>query len=332
MKKTITIFTFIISFATISKAQNYLVADFEDLNLPVDSFYVDSTGADFMSNYSTFVYDWTQSPWGDYWSGGFAYSTMRDSVTSGYGNLYSAKTAIGNNNSFTYLVGQNGAKINIPPMAIRSLINSCYITNSTYAYNSMRDGDLFAKKFGGATGNDPDWFKLTIKGSTFGFMQPDSIEFYLADFRFSDNSQDYILKTWEFVDITPLGYVDTLYFNLSSSDVGSFGMNTPAFFCMDDFSTPEQSGINENANSKINISIFPTPVNDKVTIQLESKTNENGIVIVKNSLGQQISASEIQLIPGDNKLSADYSYLSAGIYFLSIETKSSINTIKFVKN
>jgi len=257
---------------------------------------------------------------------------MRDSVTSGYGNLYSAKTAIGNNNSFTYLVGQNGAKINIPPMAIRSLINSCYITNSTYAYNSMRDGDLFAKKFGGATGNDPDWFKLTIKGSTFGFMQPDSIEFYLADFRFSDNSQDYILKTWEFVDITPLGYVDTLYFNLSSSDVGSFGMNTPAFFCMDDFSTPEQSGINENANSKINISIFPTPVNDKVTIQLESKTNENGIVIVKNSLGQQISASEIQLIPGDNKLSADYSYLSAGIYFLSIETKSSINTIKFVKN
>jgi len=309
-----------------------LVADFEDLNLPVDSFYVDSTGADFMSNYSTFVYDWTQSPWGDYWSGGFAYSTMRDSVTSGYGNLYSAKTAIGNNNSFTYLVGQNGAKINIPPMAIRSLINSCYITNSTYAYNSMRDGDLFAKKFGGATGNDPDWFKLTIKGSTFGFMQPDSIEFYLADFRFSDNSQDYILKTWEFVDITPLGYVDTLYFNLSSSDVGSFGMNTPAFFCMDDFSTPEQSGINENANSKINISIFPTPVNDKVTIQLESKTNENGIVIVKNSLGQQISASEIQLIPGDNKLSADYSYLSAGIYFLSIETKSSINTIKFVKN
>jgi len=332
MKKTITIFTFIISFATISKAQNYLVADFEDLNLPVDSFYVDSTGADFMSNYSTFVYDWTQSPWGDYWSGGFAYSTMRDSVTSGYGNLYSAKTAIGNNNSFTYVVGQNGAKINIPPMAIRSLINSCYITNSTYAYNSMRDGDLFAKKFGGATGNDPDWFKLTIKGSTFGFMQPDSIEFYLADFRFSDNSQDYILKTWEFVDITPLGYVDTLYFNLSSSDVGSFGMNTPAFFCMDDFSTPEQSGIKENSYNGIKLSLYPMPVTDKATINIESKVTEKASLVISNALGQVINKDEIEIKTGNNTLTADYSSLNDGIYFLSIETKNTRNTIKFVKN
>jgi hypothetical protein len=35
-----------------------------------------------------------------------------------------------------------------------------YVTNTTYAYNSMRDGDMFAKKFGGPTGNDPDWYKL----------------------------------------------------------------------------------------------------------------------------------------------------------------------------
>jgi hypothetical protein len=30
----------------------------------------------------------------------------------------------------------------------------------------------------------------------------DSIEFYLADFRFANNSQDYILKTWEYLDLT----------------------------------------------------------------------------------------------------------------------------------
>lgn len=332
MKKTITIIALIISFFGTSKAQNYWIADFEDLNLPVDSFYVDSTGADFTSHYSTFVYEWTQSQWGDYWSGGFAYSTKRDSVTSGYGNLYSAKAAIGNNNSATYVVGQNGAKISLPPIAIRNLTNSCYITNSTYAYNSMRDGDMFAKKFGGPTGNDPDWFKLTIKGSMFGFMQPDSIEFYLADFRNSDNSQDYILKTWEFVDITPLGMVDTLYFNLSSSDVGSFGMNTPAFFCMDDFSTPEQSGIDENINSKINISIYPMPVSDKATIQLETKLNEKANLSIKNALGQLINVSTIQLSPGNNTLNADYSNLNDGIYFLTIETESTRNTIKFVKN
>jgi len=65
---------------------------------------------------------------------------------------------------------------------------------------------------------------------------PDSVNFYLADYRFADNDSDYIVNSWKYVDLSTLGGVDTYEFDLSSSDTGAFGMNTPAYFCMDQFS------------------------------------------------------------------------------------------------
>jgi hypothetical protein len=38
-------------------------------------------------------------------------------------------------------------------------VTGAYFTNTTYAALSMLSGDSFAKKFGGASGDDPDWFK-----------------------------------------------------------------------------------------------------------------------------------------------------------------------------
>lgn len=331
MKKTITIIAGIILSFTAAKAQNYWLADFEDLMLPVDSFYQDTSGADFMSHMTTFGYDWNSS-WGGYWSGGFTYSTKRDSITSGAGNMYSAKTAIGHNSSNTYVVGQNGAKMLLPPMIVRNVTNSCYITNSTYAYNSMRDGDMFAKKFGGPTGNDPDWFKLTIKGSMFGMMSSDSIEFYLADFRFANNAQDYIVNTWQFVDITPLGMVDSLFFYLSSSDVGMWGMNTPAFFCMDDFSTPQYGGVHEMANASIAVKIYPMPIENEAAIEIESLINETATISVTNALGETITEETHSLHTGNNIFKNNFSDLIQGIYFLTIKTAKGINTVRFIKN
>ena len=68
-----------------------------------------------------------------------------------------------------------------------------------------------------------------------------TVEFYLADFRFSDNSQDYIVDTWTSVDISSLGAVNQLTFKFESSDNGTFGMNTPAYVCIDDivYNEPE---------------------------------------------------------------------------------------------
>ncbi|HDM77155.1 MAG TPA: DUF4465 domain-containing protein, partial [Deltaproteobacteria bacterium] len=113
-------------------------------------------------------------------------------------------------------------------------ITGAYFTNTTYAYLSMRDGDAFAKKFGGDSGSDPDWFKLTITGIGESGSKTGEVDFYLADYRFDDNSKDYIVDKWTWVDLSSLGEVVALQFALSSSDSGEWGMNTPAYFAMDD--------------------------------------------------------------------------------------------------
>ena len=60
-------------------------------------------------------------------------------------------------------------------------------------------------------------------------------EFYLADYRFSNNEEDYILNTWEWFDLSTLGAVNTISFSLSSSKNNNVGMVTPAYFCIENF-------------------------------------------------------------------------------------------------
>ena len=43
----------------------------------------------------------------------------------------------------------------------------------------------------------------------------------------------FLIFSWTTVDLTPLGNARYLLFDLNSSDVGQFGMNTPAYFAMD---------------------------------------------------------------------------------------------------
>ena len=103
-----------------------------------------------------------------------------------------------------------------------------YITNSSYAYNSMTGGDSFAKKFGKG-----DWFKLTITGYDADDEVTGTKDYYLADLR--DEATAYIINDWRYVDLSVLGKVAKIGFALSSTDNGAYGMNTPAYFCFDNF-------------------------------------------------------------------------------------------------
>ena len=105
----------------------------------------------------------------------------------------------------------------------------------------MQNGSGFSKKFGGISGTDPDWFRLTVRG-LLGSSETGAVDFYLADFRSANSADDYILSSWAFIDLTALGTVDKLRFALTSSDTGSYGINTPAFFALDSIgSVPEPS-------------------------------------------------------------------------------------------
>jgi hypothetical protein len=137
-----------------------------------------------------------------------------------------------------YAVGYDLATLTLPagqntPLSLR-------VTNTTYAALSLRDGDGAAgsgKKFGGVSGNDPDFFLLTIEGFGAGNTSLGKIDFYLADYRFALNAQDYIVTDWRLIDLTSLGEnVAKLQFSVSSTDNGAFGINTPAYFAIDNVS------------------------------------------------------------------------------------------------
>ncbi len=227
--------------ATTPATQAQTVSTFETLPLAQDTFWngAEMPNGTFFQDGNGVFPNFYSSDFGGYWGGGWAYSSMRDTTTAGFTNLYSAITGIGFDGSQNYAVGTFNPIINIGPAAIGKVMSGLYITNATYAALSMRDGDAFAKKFGGDTGNDPDWFKITLRVYSQGALSSDSVDMYLADFRFMDNDSDYILNTWEWVDLTSLGNSDSLQIYLSSSDNGAFGMNTPAYFCIDDFTTAD---------------------------------------------------------------------------------------------
>jgi len=333
MKKAITLITAVLALAN-AKAQISVTADFEEFQLPLDSFYLDTNGTDFTaSSVMNFQYDWTKSNWGDYWSGGFAYSTMRDTITEGYTNEYSAITGKGHNNSKTYVVGQNNASITIPVGILRSQFNpnGFFVTNSTYAYKSMLNGDFVGKKFGGNSGNEPDWFKLVVKSALNGNLNTDSAVVYLADFRSDDNTVDYILKEWKFVDISHFGTFDSLFFQLYSSDVGNWGMNTPAYFCLDYITTPYFSSVEKLESSDFKFELIENPVKDNLKLSLTGSKNGEIIMILSDILGKMILNTTLSISKGTHDVKIPCDALPSGIYSLLIRNNERLHQLKFIK-
>jgi hypothetical protein len=122
-------------------------------------------------------------------------------------------------------------------------VSSAAFTNTTYAALSRLNGDAFAKQFGGVSEDDPDWLRLTVRGvDGIGATTRPGVELYLADDRFADNGLDYVLDSWTPVDLSVLGQVNGLRFSLDGSDVGTFGLNTPAYFAIDDLVAVPEPG------------------------------------------------------------------------------------------
>lgn len=232
------------------------IVDFEDLDLSVppaqaytgvkggafwngsdESGGFTSVNASFLNSYNTEYGSWE----------GWAYSNTLDTTTVGYTNQYSAYAGGAHSGTQYGVYFQSWVLTPTLTLAPGTTILGAWITNTTYTALSMLHGDpppnAFAKKFGGASGDDPDWFKLTITGENSSGVTGE-VDFYLADYRFANNGLDYIVDDWRWVDLTSLGNASRLTFGLSSSDSGQFGMNTPAQFAIDDIATgkvPEPS-------------------------------------------------------------------------------------------
>ncbi len=233
------------------------VVDFGDLLLAPESQWngVDTTTNNGSGDYNTFYsqgatfnnYHEYGDPWGTGYNStvwdGWAYSNRTDTASTGMNGQYTAMAdPVGGQGDSNYGIAYCSGYYLVPTVTFGNpiTVQSAYFTNNAYAYHSILNGDAFAKKFGGATGNDEDWFLLTITGKDASGAETGEVEFYLADYQFDD---DYIIDNWTLVDLTGLGDdVSSLEFTLTSSDTGGWGMNTPAYFALDDLTVmPEPS-------------------------------------------------------------------------------------------
>jgi hypothetical protein len=336
MRKITLLLSAIVMAASSLKAQT--VATFEGLTLAhADTFYTNFTasGSDvgFNNGLAHFpcVYD---TSWGGFWEQGFAYSNMTDSTTSGFLNQYAAKTGIGYGGSANYVVGYcydpatyaNIAKIILKDSAMGHPVKGFYITNSTYAYNSMKDGDMFARKF-----HNGDWFKISARGYYHGALSADSVSFYLANYLQPDSNNNYIVKTWQWFNLEPLGKVDSIRFSLTSTDNSSFGMNTPAYFCIDNFTTYESfdtTTIPTTAATKLKtaaIKAYPIPATNRLHVDIAGTTAE--MLVITDMRGATVY--QTTTVKEQNEINT--AELPAGMYLLQVVDGDQKATIRFTK-
>ena len=211
-----------------------IVVKFEDLALSADSAApADATEAPFVSQGVTFNRTWNHEF--DCCPAAWAYSNKTDLTTAGFTNSYSAYVLPdggGYGGSANFAVA-NDTEFDDAVVALPgpSRVEGMYVTNVTYAFLAVVDGDDGAEFVKGPFA-DGDWFKLNIIGTNGRGEETGQVEFYLADYR---DGQSAAVADWTWVDLTPLGEdVSTLGFELSSTDNSMFGMNTPSFFAIDD--------------------------------------------------------------------------------------------------
>lgn len=199
------------------------VVDFENVKLNSDSIWNGSDGsgsfttkvATFNNNYNSAWFSWS----------GFACSAKKNTTTVGFGNQYSVSAGSGAVNSKQFALAYDKATLLCDSNLYGNLsIKNIMLTNSTYTFLDMKNGSAYSKKFVAG-----DWYKVIITGYL-SSVKTSSVDYYLADFR---AGKTFLSNTWNKVDVSPLGKVDKVTFSFDSSDQGAWGMNTPAYVCID---------------------------------------------------------------------------------------------------
>lgn len=329
MKKVYFFVVALLATSTVFSQDSGDTLTFESFDLGSNDYFNGIEGTlDFSIGDITLSNSYTLESWGDDWEG-FAVSKVQDITTAGFGNQYAASTNGGANGSEKYGIYFAGYTPQGIEFTTERTLKSIQVTNTTYAALSMRDGDFAGKQFGSpndANGdsdgtNGEDWFLLKIIPlDENDDLVGDTIEFYLADFRFADDNDDYIVNTWETINFPSDIVAKKLTFELSSSDNGDWGMNTPAYFALDNLISEEYSlGI---ASKKLtNAVIYPNPATDKFTIV----SSEKAEMELYNALGQTMKSATVNGVT-----SIDVSTLPAGVYNVSLKSASGTSIQKVI--
>ncbi|RYD50859.1 MAG: DUF4465 domain-containing protein [Sphingobacteriales bacterium] len=312
------------------------VSDFENLTLPgTDTAYINYSNSHqdvgFNSGLAHFpsVYD---TAYGGFWAYGFAYSNKKDSVKPGFAGQYNARTGAAFSGT-NYVVGYGPSNdIRLLGAARGNNLSGLYVTNNNYAYYSMLNGDAFARKFGDTTGTGsglaqgtyPDYYKMIFRGYRNGTLTTDSVEFYLADYRATNPAADYIVKDWKWVSLTSLGRVDSINIQLSSSDEGQFGINTPAYYCLDNFTTNE-TNLSTTTATVAPLKVYPNPATETLFVDAVNAIPET--ILVTDLSGKVM----VSVQPTELKTTLNIGNWPSGMYQLQVTSVAGVATHRFVK-
>jgi hypothetical protein len=178
----------------------------------------------------------------EFWNGGVAISRWNNMTTKGQSNQCSvyysdATTGRGGHDgsaTFAVVYGYNDpmwdsrASILVTDDVPR-VFDHFYVSNSTWSTLVTREGDGYARAL---TYANHDWLKLVIEGRVNGVSTGATVECYLADFR--ESTSPGVITGWQPVDLSALGAVTSLVFDLQGTDLQYGGLASPAYFCFDD--------------------------------------------------------------------------------------------------
>lgn len=299
-------------FLTLAKAQTSTTFGFDEMNDSLGKSGV-WNGSNGVSTYGfsestmnlSIHSNWDTS-FGGYWAGGWALSNKKYTTEESSDftkHLYASKPGGGSEtNGEVYAVGTSNSYL-LNPENERQAIVGCYIANSTYAYNSMLLGDNFARKF---TSDNKDSFVLLID-----FYQDNekvnSQREYLANFSDPDESKHFILKDWKQITFDYLD-ADSIVFSFESSDIGTFGINTPQYFCIDQVQMA--LGLNARALSAENVNAYPNPFSNVINVHSEASITA---LKVFDATGRLVAHQE-----GENSMNTEH--LPCGYYVLCVQT------------
>ena len=178
-----------------------------------------------------------------YWQGGHIISnyTIEDYSTlpEGYNGWYELQMAnpIGGHNGSANFAVHNGysdffnsqiydASLQTLEFAdgVERVIDHIWVTNTCYVLNSLTYGDGF-----NAPASEETYIKIVAYGYNANDEETGSVEFALCE-------KGVPVTEWTKWDLSSLGKVAKVAFNFSASEdqIGSYGMNCPAYFAYDD--------------------------------------------------------------------------------------------------
>lgn len=164
---------------------------------------------------------------GPMWNGGHAISNYASMDIAGNGDylqqltVYAEEGKGGHNGSKNFCVDFGSASFEFKDGVAR-IIDHMYVNCTTYLMHVYVNGNGFSK-----AATEADWFKVIAIGYNAEGVETGKAEYYLC-------KGTQALTTWEKWDLSSLGKVQKVKFNLEGTDVGDYGLNTPAYFAYDD--------------------------------------------------------------------------------------------------